>query len=484
MSADFSSNKRARTTTDQRQPSPSPYSGLRIPPQSIEAEMAVLGSIMLRPETISEIMDFIRPDCFYVDKHRIIYETMLELSNRSSPIDMIAVKNHLSEQGVLDRVGNAPYLMQVLESVPSAANILHYAEIVHKKYMMRRLIEAGDHISQVGYDEALHLNEILDSAQKKMFEVTNMATSAAYSQIEDEIGEAIKRMELRHSPGYEMQGVPSGFKGLDKLLSGFQKSDLIILAARPSVGKTSLALDMMRSAAVANKTPALIFSIEMGAQQLVDRLVAAESGVDAWKMRTGGLRSEEDFKKVGEAASRLAESPIFIDDTPANNILKMRSVARRIKQERGLGIIMVDYLQLMSPVSTKAADSVVQQVTEISRSLKQLAREMQVPVIALSQLSRAVEQRGGEPRLSDLRDSGSIEQDADVVMFIHREMTDSEMGGKKRSDVTKIIIAKHRNGPVGEVELVFSGERTTFSEQVRGDFSEFDNMADPGMPSY
>jgi replicative DNA helicase len=414
---------------------------------------------MLRPEVLFDIADIVKADSFYSEKHRIIFDAMMELFGKRSPIDLLSVSNCLREKGWLDQIGGNTYLTEIVNVVPSSANAQYYAEIVQKKHMMRRLIEASDHISQIGYDEGKELEEILDSAEKKLFEVTNFNTSHKFVPIKDELAEAWERLDKLHSDNQGLRGIPTGFPEMDNKLSGFQKSDLIILAARPSMGKTSLALDIARQAAVNHNIPVGIFSLEMSSQQLVDRMLAAQSNVDAWKLRTGKLSRQDDFDAIRGSLDKLNKAPIFIDDQPGNNILKMRSIARRLKSEHGLGLIVVDYLQLMVPTNTKT-DNVVQQVTEISRSLKNLARELDVPVLALSQLSRAVEQRGGRPRLSDLRDSGSIEQDADVVLFIHRE--DKYKDESERTNIAEILIEKHRNGETGKVELFFNDKKATF----------------------
>jgi replicative DNA helicase len=376
-------------------------------------------------------------------------------------------------------MGGSSYLADLLEKVPSAANAKHYAEIVQKKSMMRRLIEAADYIGSLGYDEAGELEEILDSAEKRLFDITNYSGSNKFVELKDTLAEAWERLDRLHKTKDELRGVPTGFRDLDNKLSGLQKSDLIILAARPSMGKTSLALDIARQAAVNHNIPVGIFSLEMSSQQLVDRMLAAESRIDAWKLRTGkNLHIEHDFVKIRDAMDKLAKAPIFIDDTPGNNILKMRSIARRLMAERPLGLIIVDYLQLMVPTQTKNGDNLVQQVTEISRSLKNLARELEVPVLALSQLSRAVESRGGKPRLSDLRDSGSIEQDADVVMFIHREKDES--GEQARAKDAEILIEKHRNGPTGTIKLFFDSDKSTFVSVEKGEFGDFSQASQGG----
>lgn len=445
---------------------------IRIPPQSNEAEQALLGSIMLRPDAIHEVTDIVREEDYYSDKHRVIWLGMLELMSKGNPIDLLSLSSKLKDNNSLDRIGGASYLSELVQLVPSASNVRHYASIVQKKSTMRRLIQAGEHITHAGFAEQGELEEIIDSAEKQLFDVTNSIGSHKFVELKDTLGEAWERIDRLHNTRDELRGVPTGFKALDNKLSGFQKSDLIILAARPSMGKTSLALDIARMAAVNHKIPVGIFSLEMSSQQLVDRMLAAEARVDAWKLRTGkNLSLEHDFTRIRDAMDKLSKAPIYIDDQPGNNILKMRAIARRLKSEKSLGLIIVDYLQLMTPVQSQGSDNVVQQVTEISRSLKNLARDLDVPVIALSQLSRAVESRGGKPRLSDLRDSGSIEQDADVVMFIHREKDES--GEQARSREATILIEKHRNGPTGEIQLVFDSDKSTFLPVEKADFGDF-----------
>lgn len=446
---------------------------LRIPPQSLEAEKALLGSVMIRPEVMHEIIDIISDKSFYSDRHRMIWMVMLELHNKGTPIDLLSLSSRLKEKDLLEQCGGMSYLTELVQGVPSSTNAKYYAEIVHKKHIMRDLISASEFVGELGFSENFELDELLDKAEKKIFEVTNFTGTHKFVALKDTLVEAWDRIDHLHKTKHELRGVSTGFAGLDNKLAGFQKSDLIILAARPSMGKTSLALDIARKAAVDGKIPVGIFSLEMSSQQLVDRMLAAESQVDSWKLRTGhNLSIEHDFKAIRDAMDRLSEAPIYIDDQPANNILKMRAVARRLKSEKGLGLIVVDYLQLMVPTQARNSDNMVQQVTEISRSLKQLARELEVPVLALSQLSRAVEQRGGEPRLSDLRDSGSIEQDADVVMFIHRE--DKYNKDSARPNIAKIMIEKHRNGPTGVVELYFDDKKTTFMTVDKSDFGDFD----------
>lgn len=450
----------------------------RVPPQSLEAESALLGSIMLRPELMHEVIDIISPQSFYAEKHKIIFDVMFELFKRGHPIDLLSVSTKLKETNRMEQIGGASSLTALVESTPSSSNAIYYANIVQRKYMMRRLIEAADHISNIGYDEAGELEELLDQAEKKVFDVTNFSHVHKFVELKDELTEAWERLDSLHNSDKGLRGIPTGFQEIDNKLSGFQKSDLVILAARPSMGKTALALDIARQAAVMHNIPVGIFSLEMSSQQLVDRMLAAESNVDAWKLRTGKLSKEEDFASIRQSLDRLSKAPIFIDDQAGNNILKMRSVARRLKSEKGLGMLVVDYLQLMVPTNSRNSDNLVQQVTEISRSLKHLARELDIPVLALSQLSRAVEQRGGRPRLSDLRDSGSIEQDADVVLFIHRE--DKYKEESEKTNIAEILIEKHRNGETGRVELFFNDKKATFQSLNKGEYGgaekEFANL--------
>lgn len=445
---------------------------LRMPPQSLESEKALLGALLVRPEGMVESADLIVADAFYAEKHRIIYRAMQSLHSRNEPIDIESVRAKLSDGGELEGVGGVAYLAELAADVPAASNARHYANQVHKKHLLRSLIDAGEYVAELGYDESGDIDETLDKAEKKIYHVTSTPTLSTFMALGDSLKDAWQRLEYLHEHKDEIRGVRSGFKDLDNLLAGFQKSDLIILAARPSMGKTSLALDIARKAAVDHKAVVGIFSLEMAAQQLIDRMVAAQSGVNSWHLRTGHIKEAGDWDRIREAYDLLGQAPIYISDEPAQTILKMRATTRRLKKEHGLDLVIIDYLQLMVPTQTRAGDNLVQQVTEISRSLKQLAREFDVPVIALSQLSRAVEQRGGKPRLSDLRDSGSIEQDADVVMFIHRD--DKLNKESERPNIAEILIEKHRNGPVGKVELYFDDKRTTFRTLETADFGAFE----------
>jgi len=432
---------------------------LRVPPQSVDSEKAILGSIMLRPGAIHEINDIIIPASFYASKHAQIFKTMLELSGKGDPIDLISVSHKLREKGLLDSTGGSSYLTELTNAVPASTNIKHYAEIVNKKYLLRNITEAGTEISEMGFKENVeNVFEVIDEAEKRIMNINTNTGGHVFSSLKDSLPEAWERLERLHESKGELRGVATGFHDLDQYLSGLQKSDLIIIAARPSMGKTTLALDIARQAALKQNVPTAIFSLEMSTQQLVDRMLAAQSKVNAWNLRTGNLSAESEFSKIRDSLDLLSRAPIFVDDMAGNSIIQMRSVCRRIKAANGLGLIIVDYLQLMS--TSKNYDNMVNQVTEISRSLKGLAKEFDVPVIALSQLSRAVESRGGRPRLSDLRDSGSIEQDADVVMFIHRE--DKGKDESEKTNIAEILIEKHRNGPVGKVSLYFDEKTTTF----------------------
>lgn len=434
---------------------------LRRPPQDVDAEKALLGSILLRPQNIHEVIDLVRAESFYVRKHQEIFRIMIDLYNNGSAIDHVTVGAKIKELNLEKAVGGLAYLAELTDSSPSSANMEFYAKLVRNKYNRRNLIETGAYISDMAFDEREEVETIMDTAEKKIFEITQNENDGRFVGIKQIIPEVWSNIERLHESQGGLRGVPTGFSSLDKILSGLQPADLIILAARPSVGKTSLALNIALNAAVRHEVSVGVFSLEMSKTQLVDRLMSSQSGVDSWKMRTGQGLTEDDFIKMRDAMDVLARSNIFIDDRAAAQIMQMRSVARRLKAEQGLGLIVVDYMQLMS--TSRNHDSMVNQVTEISKSLKALARELNVPVLALSQLSRAVESRGGKPRLSDLRDSGSIEQDADVVMFIHREDRNRE-DQSENNNIAEIIIAKHRNGATGNIELYFENSRTTFTE--------------------
>lgn len=434
---------------------------LRIPPNSLESEMAVLGSVMLRPDALNEIIDIVTPESFYAEKHRIIFKVMIDLYSKNEPIDILSVTTLLKGKNQLEAIGGRTYIGDLASSVPASTNVKYYASIVHKKHVLRKLIEAGEYMAETAFAETNEeVEDILDSVEKKVFAVTNTSGNQKFVSIKKSLQETWEEIEKLHDNKGELRGVPTGYPSLDNILSGLQRSDLIILAARPSIGKTTLALDIARNAATKFNSSVAIFSLEMSANQLTQRMLAAQSKVNAWKLRTGKLSAEQDFAALQEALSELSKAKIFIDDQAGNSIMKMKSVARKMKSEHGLDLIVVDYLQLM--MTSKNHDSMVNQVTEISRSLKGLARELDVPVLALSQLSRAVESRGGKPRLSDLRDSGSIEQDADVVMFIHREDKVGTRSDNESTGMTEVLVEKHRNGPLGKADLYFDEKNSTF----------------------
>jgi len=436
---------------------------LRVPPHNLEAEASVLGSLMLDKDAVIKVADLLKVGDFYKDDHNLIYETMITLYEEREPIDVLSLSNKLEEKGKLERVGGSSYIASLVNTVPSAVNVVHYAKVVQKKTLLRRLITAASDIVEMGYDESEDVQKLLDEAEQKVFAVSQKYIKQDFVPIKSILEVAFNRIDELHKSDNAFRGVQTFYPDLDNLLAGLQKSDLLILAARPSVGKTTFALDLARQVAVHGKVPVGIFSLEMGADQLVDRMIAAQASVDLWRLRTGKLSSEgpgNDFEKISDAMGILSEAPIFIDDTGSLNIMEMRTMARRLQAEHNLGLIVVDYLQLMEGRSSKG-DNRVQEISEISRGLKQLARELNIPVIALSQLSRAVESRPDQiPKLSDLRESGSIEQDADVVMFLYRE--DRVKPDTPNKGIADIIVAKHRNGPVGKISLFFEENSTTF----------------------
>jgi replicative DNA helicase len=441
---------------------------LKVPPQNIEAERSVLGSLMLDKDAIIKVANLIRIGDFYKDDHNMIYEAMVELYEKREPIDVLSLSNRLEEKNQLDKVGGSSYLTSLVNSVPSSSNVEHYAKVVQKKSTLRKLITASGEITEMGYKESEDVEKILDEAEQKLFSVSQKYIKQDFVSIKSILESAFNRIDELHKGDHKLRGVPCGFPDLDNLLAGFQKSDLVIIAARPSIGKTSLALDLARQIAVQQKVPVGIFSLEMSSDQLIDRMLAAQSGVDLWRLRTGRLKSEDgddDFQKIGEAMGILSEAPIFIDDAGSSNVMEMRTMARRLQSEHNVGVIIVDYLQLMEGRSS-GGDNRVNEISEISRALKQLARELNIPIIALSQLSRAVESRSPQiPKLSDLRESGSIEQDADIVIFLYRE--DREKPDTPNKNIIELHIAKHRNGPVGKISLYFDERITSFKSLER-----------------
>ena len=434
----------------------------QLPPQDIDAEQSVLGSLLIDKDAIIKIADIITAGNFYRKSHEIIFQAILDLYSKSEPIDLLTVSSRLKEKKQFKEIGGMSYLTTLMNFVPTASNVIHYAKIVSQKRVLRDLISASNEISSLAWEENKNIDEILDEAEKRIFSVSQTSLIQEFQHIKPHLAEAFERFDRLHKGDDTWRGIPTGFIDLDKQLAGLQKADLIILAARPSLGKTSLALDIARHAAINEKVPVGVFSLEMSKQQLVERLIAAEANVDLWRLRTGQLSDEgedNDFGKIGKALDRLSMAPIFIDDAASPNALQIRTMARRLQSEKGLGLLIIDYLQLMQ--GTGRIENRTQEVSEISRSLKNLARELNIPVVAVSQLSRAPEARTDQvPKLSDLRESGSIEQDADVVMFIYRE--DKVKKNTDRKNIAEIHISKHRNGPTGKIELYFNENYVSF----------------------
>lgn len=433
----------------------------KLPPQNIHAESSLLGSILLDKDAITKVADTVRSGDFYEQRHNIIFDAMVKLYEQRKPIDVLTLTDKLENAQQLDDVGGASYLTELSNSVPSAAHVYNYAEIVSQKATMRRLIDAAQNITELGFSDSDNTDELLDKAEQLLYGVSEHKTTQGFRAIGDVLNESFDQIEELHKDKGSLRGVPSGFSELDNLLAGLQNSDLLILAARPAMGKSSFALNVAHHVAASEGVPVGVFSLEMSQEQLVNRMLSSEAGIDSWKLRTGNL-DDEDFTKIGNAMGTLSEAPIFIDDTPMSNVMELRTKARRIQNEHGLGLVIIDYLQLMSGQG-RYSDNRVQEVSEISRGLKGLARELNVPVLALSQLSRTVEQRSPQiPQLADLRESGSIEQDADVVLFLYRE--DYYNPDTDRQHITDLFIKKHRNGPIGQVELFFHEDKTQFRQ--------------------
>jgi len=437
----------------------------KLPPQNLEAEQSVLGALLIDPEAIIKVADIVTKDDFYKENHRLIFEAMYDLFAKHEPIDLLSLANLLQEKNQLEQIGGQAYLAMLASQVPTSANIATYAKIVQKKSTLRRLISVAATISELGYQETEEVDQLLDKAEKNLFNISQKYLRQNFVPLKSILTEAFDRIDELHKESGKLRGLATGFFALDNILAGLQNSDLVILASRPSIGKTSLALDIARQVAIKNKKTVGLFSLEMSKEQIVDRLLCAQSKVDLWKMRTGRLSDREeddDFPRIGHAMGELAEAPIFIDDSATANIMEIRTKARRLKLEYDLAFLVVDYLQLME-AATKS-ESRVQEVAEITRGLKSIARELNIPILALSQLSRSVESRNPAiPRLSDLRESGSIEQDADVVMFIYREVMDKSRDcPPERKNVAEIHIAKHRNGPTGQIDLFFDEHAVSF----------------------
>ncbi len=433
---------------------------LKLPPQDLEAERSVLGAIMLDKNAIIKVADILRPADFYHPAHQKTYDAILELFDQGKPIDILTLTHTLKEKKWLKDVGGTDFLTNLVASVPTSAHVAHYASIVKEKKVRRDLIEASSLINEKAF-EARDFETLLDDVEQKIFGIAQHSRPQKFIHLREDLPLAYERLEKLHrGEKGSFRGIPTGFGQLDTILSGLQHSDLIILGARPSYGKTTFALDIARQVSIAGKSVG-IFSLEMSRDQVIDRIISAQAEIPLWRLRTGRLNDELEFALVQQALDELSKVPLYIEDTPSLNIMQMRSMARRLQLEQGLDLLVVDYLQLIQPYTT--SDNVVQQITEISRGLKSLARELNVPVIAVSQLSREVDKRDVKiPRLSDLRDSGSLEQDADVVLFIYRKDRERNDLAEEERNTVEIIIAKHRNGPLGTVQLKFDPEKVSF----------------------
>jgi replicative DNA helicase len=448
-------------------------SDLKIPPQNLEAEQSVLGSLLIDSDSLMKVAGTLFAEDFYTPAHSQIYATIIDLHEKHQPVDVMSVTNRLKERDLLTNVGGAGYIADLTNKITTASHVDHYAEIVKERKILRELIKASAQITEEAFDTPEDVGSLLDSIEQKILAIGQKTFQQSFIHIKEELKGAFERIEKLNQFKGTLRGIPTGFQGIDNILSGLQKSDMIVLGARPSVGKTTFALDIARNAAKASGLPVAFFSIEMAKEQVIDRIIAAESGVSLWKLRTGRVDdTNDDWQMIQAALDRLSNVNIFVDDTPSPNILQMRSMARRLQVEHGLGLIVIDYLQLIAPRSNKS-DNMVQQVTEISRGLKSLARELNVPVLALSQLSRDVDKRDNHsPKLSDLRESGSIEQDADVVILMSRarerksDPNAIDLAGGADENLIHINIAKHRNGPLGGVDLTMDTNAVSFDNRL------------------
>lgn len=425
---------------------------IKVPPHSIDAEVSVLGALLIDKNAIINIAEFLNPSHFYDDRHSKIYQAIIELYEDRAPIDVLTVSEKLRQNKTLKAIGGVSYLGDLVNRVPTAAHIEHYGKIVKDAATKRTLMVAATKLAELSFDEGTSAEELLDKAEQEVFSLTQRHLTRSFLPVREALAESFDRLDELHKSLGGLRGVPSGFADLDNTLAGFQKSNLVILAARPGIGKTALALNIAQHVAVVEKRPVGFFSLEMSKEELVDRLLVAQADIDAWRLKTGRL-DDQDFTKLSDAMGMLAEAPLFIDDTPALTVLEMRTKARRLQVDTGVELLIVDYLQL---VYGRRLENRVQEVSEISQGLKNLARELKIPILAISQLSRAVEQRGTKrPQLADLRESGAIEQDADVVMFLWRE-------DEENTENINMDIAKHRNGPLGQIKLFFKGDRIRF----------------------
>lgn len=443
-------------------------------PNNPEAEASLLGSLLIDSDAIVKVSDILSPEDFYEERNKRIYSAAVDLYSKRSSIDVLTLTNKLKEKGHLDEIGGSAYLTELTNFVPTASHVLEYAKIVEGKALRRRIIKASREITELGLKETENVQELIEAAESKLFEVSNNQIKQDIVSLENILDESFERLDELHKDKGTIRGIPTGFKDLDNILAGLQRSDLIVVAARPSMGKTALALNIAHNVALKSSQSVLLFSLEMSKEQLVDRLLAAESGVNAWNLRTGNM-SDSDFEKIGQAMGTLSEAEIYIDDSPGITVGDLRTKARREAHKRPLGLIIVDYLQLMSGGSRFMSDSGnrVQEISEISRGLKGVARELNVPLVALSQLSRSVESRSPQiPQLADLRESGSIEQDSDVVAFIYRE--EYYNPDTDRKNVADILVKKHRNGPTGSIELFFDRDKQRFRSLAKKQATPFD----------
>ena len=444
----------------------------RLPPQSLEAEQSVLGAILIDREAIIEVAEFLRPEDFYRQAHGSIYRAMIDLFERREPVDIVTVSETLERSSDLDSAGGRSYLSELSNNTPTAVHAVQYAKIVERKAVLRNLIGAAGRIAGIGYEDPAEVQEAIDRAESELFQVSNRRITAGFSSLKELLHAAYDKLDYLHAHRGEISGVASGFKDLDVLTTGFQRSDLVVVAARPSVGKTSFALNVAEHAAVREKRTVGLFSLEMSKEQLVLRLLSSVANIDSQRLRTGFLE-ELDFARIAPAMNELSEAPVFIDDTPNISAMELRTKARRLQAEAGLDLVIVDYLQLMQAQTTSRDANRVQEVSEISRGLKALARELNVPVIAVSQLSRQPEMRESkEPRLSDLRESGAIEQDADLVIFLWRDKERPAEEQDLDGEVINVKLAKHRNGPTGDIQLWFKKKQTRFQSYAGQRYAE------------
>lgn len=438
---------------------PTSSDALKVPPHDVQAEKSVLGAILIDPSAMNLVAEFLKSEHFYLPEHQSIYSSMLTLFEKQQPVDLITLQSELKKDGALKKIGGASFLSDLINTVPTSAYVEYYGQIVKSHYVKRKLIELSSRMVEKAFDEKGDVKKLLDEAEVEIFALSQAHLHQDFIELKDILAESFERLEEFMKKGTHLRGVPTGFKDLDTKLAGMQDSNLLILAARPGIGKTTLALNIALHVATVDKIPVGFFSLEMSKEELVDRLLVGKADIDAWRLKTGRL-SDDDYKRMTEAMGELSEAPIFIDDTPGMSILEMRTKARKLKIESNVRLIIVDYLQLAD--SGKRFDNRVAEVSFISQGLKNLARELRIPVLAISQLSRAVEQRGTrKPQLADLRESGAIEQDADVVMFLYHEDESEDLIDQSKR-LIKVYIAKHRNGPTGEIDLMFRGDRVKF----------------------